>query len=110
MFYQMIIGTTLFCQSLMVTRLYYLSLIQNNNLVSISYRTKSVSNNYNCAALIEPVQVLYNHPLIIGIQRISSLIQKDIIRIFIHSPCYQNMLLLPLTQSNAVTAYLCIVF
>ena len=49
---------------------------------------------------VELRQVLYNYPLVVGIQRIGGFVQKDVLRILVDGLGNQYPLFLPLTQTH----------
>ena len=62
-----------------------------------------MSHNHNGLALIELIQVLHDASLIIGIERVCSLVKEDVVRILVNRPCNQDTLFLSLAQSHAIT-------
>ena len=59
---------------------------------------------------VELRQVLYNYPLVVGIQRIGGFVQKDVLRILVDGSGNQYPLFLPLTQTHTVLPYQSVVF
>ena len=62
-----------------------------------------MSHNHNSLALIEHIQVLHDAFLIVGIERVCSLVKEYIVGILVNRPCNQDTLFLSLAQSHTIT-------
>lgn len=68
--------------------------------------SESIARNI---AFVELIQMLHNHALVIGIERVGGFIKENIIGVLVHSSCNQDTLFLSLTQTNAIATNLCII-
>ena len=106
---QVIVGSALGCQRLVVTRLNYLAVVDNHYLVSIADGTQAMGDNDDCLASIEPVEILNDGSLVVGVKRVRCLVKEDIVGILVHSTGNEDTLLLSLAQANTITSDLRIV-
>lgn len=104
--HQIIVVSMQLDESVVVSAFHYLSVFHHQDLIGVSHRTQAMSHNNHRSALVEEVEVLHYHALIERIERVGSLVQKEIVRILAHCSCYQDTLLLSLAQSHSVSANL----
>ena len=104
--HQIIVVSMQLDESVVVSAFHYLSVFHQQDLIGVSHRTQAMSHNNHRSALVEEVEVLHYHALIERIERVGSLVQKEIVRILAHCSCYQDTLLLSLAQSHSVSANL----
>ena len=78
----------------MVALLDNLAVVQNDNLVGISYRTQPMGDNNHRFALVEGREVFDDRLFVVGIERIGRFVEKDKLRIAINRPGNQQPLFL----------------
>ena len=106
---QVIVGSALGCQRLVVTSLNYLAVVDNHYLVSIADGTQAMGDNDDSLAFIEPVEILYDGTLIVSVKGVRCLVKEDIVGILVHSTGNKDTLLLSLAQADTITSDLRIV-
>ena len=87
----------------MATLLHYLSPVEHHDMVCVSHRRQPMGHHNHRLSTERLSQILRNQTLILGIQRISSLIKKDVFRLALESTGYQQALTLSLTQTMTVS-------
>ena len=93
----------------MVARLDDLAVVDDDNLVGIPDRAQAVGDDDDGLATVERVEVLHDGPLVVGIERVGSLVEEDVVGILVHRTGDEDALPLPLAQPHAVTSYLRVV-
>lgn len=73
------------------------SLFKNNDVISVAHGAEAMSYYDNSLAVIEACKIFNDSAFVIGIEGVGCLIEEDIRRIFVYSPCYENTLFLSLT-------------
>ena len=104
-----VVRAALCCQRLVVARLDYLAVVNDDNLVGVPDRAQAVGDDDDGLATVERVEVLHDGPLVVGIERVGSLVEEDIIRVLVHRTGDEDALTLSLTQPHAVASYLRVV-
>ena len=93
----------------MVARLDDLSMVDDDNLVSIPDRAQAVGDDDDGLATVERVEVLHDGPFVVGIKGVRRLVKEDVVWILVHRSGDEDTLTLSLAQSHTVTAYLRVV-
>jgi hypothetical protein len=88
---------------------HYPPAFEHYNLIGIFYCAQPVGYHQYSAAFEERVEVGHYYLFVVGIEGAGSFVKKNKRWVFIHSPRYQQALLLPLAQAHAIHANLCIV-
>ena len=87
----------------MRTLFYNLSTVNHYYLVGILYGGKTMRHYHYGTSFIKLVQIFHNLPFVLGIKGIGGFIQEDKIGIFINRSCYEDSLLLTLTETYSIT-------
>ena len=106
---KIIVRSALGCQRLMVTRLNHLAVVNYHNLVSIADGTQAMGDDDDCLAFIELVEILYDGALVVGVERVCSLVKENIIGILVHGTGNEDTLFLSLAQAGTIAPDLRIV-
>lgn len=85
------------------------ALLQNCDPVGVLYRAQSVGHNYHRAPLEELTQVLDDDPLVVCVEGVGGLVEKEILRVLVDRPCDEDALLLSLAEPLALRSDLCVV-
>ena len=101
--YQFEIIPFAFHQGSMVTGLHNPSLVHHHNLVGMAYGAEPMGYDHHRAHSEHLVQSLNDKPLVHRIQRIGSLVQKQILRVAVQGTGYEQPL--PLPPTMAVTLF-----
>ena len=104
-----VVRAALCCQRLVVARLDYLAVVNDDNLVGVPDRAQAVGDDDDGLATVEPVEILNDGSLVVGVKRVRCLVKEDIVGILVHSTGNEDTLLLSLAQANTITSDLRIV-
>ena len=109
MAHHLIIDSTIFEQSLMITRLQYLALPKHEYNVGVLHRSQPVSNDNHGPALAGSLKRSLDQLLTLRIQTRSCFVEKQNLRVSDQSPSNRNSLFLPAAQRDALRANICVV-
>ena len=84
-------------------------MVDDDNLVGIPDCAQTVGYDDNGFSLIKRVEVFHDGPLVVGIERVGSLVEEDIVGILVYRAGNEDALPLSLAQSHTVASDLRIV-
>jgi hypothetical protein len=100
--HQFKIGSFLRCKFYVCALLNNPALIENHNLIGMFNGAEPMGNHDDRSVGKKFLHIVHDGPLIIGVQGVGGLIEKQKLRILINRPCDKNTLMLPLADAVAL--------
>ena len=101
---QFIIGAATGGQLLVRTLLDNAAPVEHHDLIGVAHRAQAMRHDHHRPPPVESAQTPHDRPLVVGVEGVRRLVEKDELRVLIDRPGDQQPLLLPLAQAVSLHA------